>query len=208
MRDRSAGSVRSAPAPHRGGEREGGIPPRVERIVLLFVGLALALPASIAAAQDDAVKVAFLLSGEEGVELRDLTIATSGLRQGIRDIAGLEYVGVGQTVNGIASAAEAAGYSILVKQLAGFEVPDIVPVVERVAQPPQRFADRWLAHAELASRAADTQLVIERNGDGQQIEIGMLRCHPCLRSDRSCHSRKWLCGRGIPPPHDVRRRIP
>lgn len=44
--------------------------------------------------------------------------------------SGLEYVGVGQTVTGIADEAEASGYSIILKELAGFDAPDIVPVVE------------------------------------------------------------------------------
>jgi LacI family transcriptional regulator len=44
--------------------------------------------------------------------------------------AGLRYFGVAQTLNGIAEEAEAAGYSIMLKELASFEVPDIVPVVE------------------------------------------------------------------------------
>jgi len=45
-------------------------------------------------------------------------------------VAGLKYFGVAQTVNGMAQASEAAGYSIILKELAGFDVPDIVPVVE------------------------------------------------------------------------------
>jgi LacI family transcriptional regulator len=44
--------------------------------------------------------------------------------------AGLRYFGVAQTVNGIAEAAEAAGYSVILKELASFDVPDIVPLVE------------------------------------------------------------------------------
>ena len=45
-------------------------------------------------------------------------------------VAGLKYFGVAQTVNGMAEAAEAAGFSIILKELASFDVPDIVPVVE------------------------------------------------------------------------------
>ena len=45
-------------------------------------------------------------------------------------VAGLQYFGVAQTVNGMAEASEAAGYSIILKELASFDVPDIVPVVE------------------------------------------------------------------------------
>ena len=44
--------------------------------------------------------------------------------------AGLKYFGVAQTVNGIAEAAEAAGYSVILKELASFDVPDIAPVVD------------------------------------------------------------------------------
>ncbi len=45
-------------------------------------------------------------------------------------VAGLKYYGVAQTVNGMTEAAEAEGYSIILKELASFDVPDIVPVVE------------------------------------------------------------------------------
>jgi LacI family transcriptional regulator, lactose operon repressor len=45
-------------------------------------------------------------------------------------VVGLDYYGVGQTVNGMAEASEAAGYSLILKDLASFDVPDIVPVVE------------------------------------------------------------------------------
>jgi LacI family transcriptional regulator len=44
--------------------------------------------------------------------------------------AGLKYFGVAQTVNGIAEACEASGYSVILKELASFDVPDIEPVVE------------------------------------------------------------------------------
>jgi DNA-binding LacI/PurR family transcriptional regulator len=44
--------------------------------------------------------------------------------------AGLKYFGVAQTVNGIAEAAEAAGYSIILKELGSFDLPDISPVVD------------------------------------------------------------------------------
>jgi LacI family transcriptional regulator len=44
--------------------------------------------------------------------------------------AGLRYFGVAQTVNGIAEAAEASGYSIILKELASFSLPDIAPVVD------------------------------------------------------------------------------
>ncbi len=45
-------------------------------------------------------------------------------------VAGLRFYGVAQTVNGMAEASEAAGYSIILKELASFDVPDIVPVVD------------------------------------------------------------------------------
>lgn len=45
-------------------------------------------------------------------------------------VAGLKYYGVAQTVNGMAEASETEGYSIILKELASFDVPDIVPVVE------------------------------------------------------------------------------
>lgn len=44
--------------------------------------------------------------------------------------AGLKYFGVAQTLNGVTEEAEASGYSIILKELASFDVPDIVPVVE------------------------------------------------------------------------------
>ncbi len=44
--------------------------------------------------------------------------------------AGLKYFGVAQTVNGVTEEAEASGYSIILKELASFDVPDIVPVVQ------------------------------------------------------------------------------
>ena len=45
-------------------------------------------------------------------------------------VAGLRYFGVSQSLNGIAEAAEEAGYSIILKDLSSFSVPDIVPVVD------------------------------------------------------------------------------
>ncbi|MCJ7710450.1 MAG: LacI family transcriptional regulator, partial [Chloroflexi bacterium] len=44
--------------------------------------------------------------------------------------AGLEYFGVAQTVNGIAEECEASGYSVILKELGSFDVPDVEPVVE------------------------------------------------------------------------------
>jgi DNA-binding LacI/PurR family transcriptional regulator len=44
--------------------------------------------------------------------------------------AGLRHVGVAQTLNGVAEEAEASGYSVILKELASYDVPDIVPVVD------------------------------------------------------------------------------
>ena len=44
--------------------------------------------------------------------------------------AGLKYFGVAQTVNGIAEECEASGYSVILKELGSFDVPDVEPVVE------------------------------------------------------------------------------
>ena len=45
-------------------------------------------------------------------------------------IAGLKYVGVSQTLNGITEECEASGYSLLIKELPRYDTPDIVPVIE------------------------------------------------------------------------------
>ena len=45
-------------------------------------------------------------------------------------VAGLKYFGVAQTLNGAAGEAEASGYSIILKEPASFDAPDIEPVVE------------------------------------------------------------------------------
>ena len=45
-------------------------------------------------------------------------------------IAGLKYVGVSQTLNGITEQCETSGYSLLIKELPRFDTPDIVPVIE------------------------------------------------------------------------------
>jgi len=45
-------------------------------------------------------------------------------------IAGLKYVGVSQTLNGIAEQCEASGYALLIKDLPRFDAPDIVSVIE------------------------------------------------------------------------------
>ncbi len=45
-------------------------------------------------------------------------------------IAGLKYVGVSQTLNGIAEEAEKSGYGVFLKELPRFDTPNIVPVIE------------------------------------------------------------------------------
>ncbi|MFO7583408.1 MAG: LacI family DNA-binding transcriptional regulator [Anaerolineales bacterium] len=45
-------------------------------------------------------------------------------------IAGLRYVGVAQTLNGINEACEESNYSLLLKELPHFNSPNIVPVIE------------------------------------------------------------------------------
>lgn len=44
--------------------------------------------------------------------------------------AGLKYVGVSQTLNGITEQCEQSGYSLLIKELPRFDTADIVPVIE------------------------------------------------------------------------------
>lgn len=44
--------------------------------------------------------------------------------------AGLRYIGVSQTLNGITEQCEASGYALLLKELPRFDVPDIVPIIE------------------------------------------------------------------------------
>ncbi len=45
-------------------------------------------------------------------------------------IAGLKYVGVSQTLNGITEQCDKLGYSIFLKELPRFDTPDIVPIIE------------------------------------------------------------------------------
>ena len=45
-------------------------------------------------------------------------------------IAGLKYLGVSQTLNGITEQCEASGYALLIKELPRFDTPNIVPVIE------------------------------------------------------------------------------
>lgn len=45
-------------------------------------------------------------------------------------LAGLKYVGVSQTLNGIAEQSDESNYSLLVKELPRFDTPNIVPVIE------------------------------------------------------------------------------
>jgi LacI family transcriptional regulator len=44
--------------------------------------------------------------------------------------AGIRYVGVAQTLNGITEHCEASGYALLIKELPRFDTPNIVPVIE------------------------------------------------------------------------------
>jgi LacI family transcriptional regulator len=44
--------------------------------------------------------------------------------------AGLKYVGVSQTLNGITEQCEASNYALLIKELPRFDTPNIVPVIE------------------------------------------------------------------------------
>lgn len=44
-------------------------------------------------------------------------------------VAGLRYIGVSQTLNGITEQCETFGYALLIKELPRFEFPDIVPLV-------------------------------------------------------------------------------
>ena len=44
--------------------------------------------------------------------------------------AGLKYVGVAQTLNGITEECEASNYALLIKELRRFDTPNIVPVIE------------------------------------------------------------------------------
>ncbi|HJR80278.1 MAG TPA: LacI family DNA-binding transcriptional regulator, partial [Anaerolineales bacterium] len=44
--------------------------------------------------------------------------------------AGLKYIGPSRTLNGIASAAEAAGYALLLKELSSFEADDVLPIFQ------------------------------------------------------------------------------
>jgi len=44
--------------------------------------------------------------------------------------AGLKYVGVSQTLNGITEESENSNYALLIKELPRFDTPDIVPVIE------------------------------------------------------------------------------
>lgn len=44
-------------------------------------------------------------------------------------VAGLRYIGVSQTLNGITEQCEAFGYALMLKELPRFDVPDIVPII-------------------------------------------------------------------------------
>jgi LacI family transcriptional regulator len=45
-------------------------------------------------------------------------------------LAGLKYLGVSQTLNGITEESENSGYTLLIKELPRFDTPDIMPVIE------------------------------------------------------------------------------
>jgi len=45
-------------------------------------------------------------------------------------IAGLKYVGVSQTLNGVTEQCEESNYALLIKELPRFDTPDIVPVID------------------------------------------------------------------------------
>lgn len=45
-------------------------------------------------------------------------------------IAGLKYLGISQTLNGITEQCEASGYALLLKELPRFDVTNIVPIIE------------------------------------------------------------------------------
>jgi LacI family transcriptional regulator len=49
-------------------------------------------------------------------------------------IAGLKYVGVSQTLNGITAACEEAGYTLILKEMPRFDTPDIVPIIESLME--------------------------------------------------------------------------
>jgi LacI family transcriptional regulator len=65
---------------------------------------------------------------------RPSAVARSLVRQRSRMLgviaSGLKYFGVAQTLNGITEESEAQGYALLLAELGGFDVPDIVPVIE------------------------------------------------------------------------------
>lgn len=45
-------------------------------------------------------------------------------------VAGLKYLGISQTLNGITEQCEASGYALLLKELPRFDVTNIVPIIE------------------------------------------------------------------------------
>jgi len=48
--------------------------------------------------------------------------------------AGLQYLGIAQTINGITEACEAGGYTLILKELPRFDTPDIVPIFEALME--------------------------------------------------------------------------
>lgn len=51
-------------------------------------------------------------------------------------VAGLKYMGISHTLNGIAEQCEEAGYALLLKELPRLEVTDIVPIIESLIAHP------------------------------------------------------------------------
>jgi len=49
-------------------------------------------------------------------------------------LAGLKYVGISQTLNGITEQCESSQYALFIKELPRFDTPDIVPVIEALME--------------------------------------------------------------------------
>jgi DNA-binding LacI/PurR family transcriptional regulator len=68
------------------------------------------------------------------LEYRPSALARSLIRQRSHTLgvvtAGLRYIGPSRTLSGIASAAEEAGYSLLLKELLGFDTNDVMPIIQ------------------------------------------------------------------------------
>ena len=70
----------------------------------------------------------------ETLDYRPSALARSLIRQRTHTLgvvtAGLDYIGPSRTLSGIAGAAEEAGYSLLLKELVGFEDQDVAPILQ------------------------------------------------------------------------------